>query len=308
MTLLAASPGPFADVRSARFSLAVAHLLLVASCFVDSASEPSTQSDGAVTSEDGTSTSAADDESSSTSSDTTSASETDRGDVTTGETPEDAWSRHTFDLRQQSWSSLALDELWTQSNAPPPGNIAAAVSLTHFDRLLVLTSDSILHERVDGTWITPVPVAERFAETAGLSISGMAHTPQAGGMVDIVTFIDNPTAVFYAMHEDGSVVHDMTMTMTDDTGGGAPQGTGRARWYFEIVDPTQINTDPDWLQWFIAFDDGRLYRFNVGPFEWSSWSITDNPFFGVAAGQPNPNLIHAAYTDHDSSRVHFIGP
>jgi hypothetical protein len=245
--------------------------------------------------------------------DQASAEGTTTGEETGGEATSDeaddseVWSRHTFDMQTQSWTSITLDRLWTEANAPPSRDIAAAVALSHFDRLLVISTDGVLHERVDGLWNTPVLATERFPSLEGLSIAGMTHTPQAAGMVEHVYFIDNPTAVIYAIRPDGEAEHYATVIMEDDPDG-APQETGRAQWYFELVNLSQLGAHPEWLRWFIAFDDDRLYRFDVAAFAWASWPIGENDFFGLVSGQPDPHAVRAAYTDDAAGRVHFITP
>ena len=226
---------------------------------------------------------------------------------TTDSPPAVVWNRYTFDVQAQTWSSIPLDEVWVDPDAPPPRDIAATVSLTHFDRLWVVANDGTFYERLDGAWQSPTPLVDRFPMLQGLSVWSMAHVPgQEDDTIEEVYFIDNPTAVIYEAHENGDVEYSLTATM-EDAPDGAPQATGRARWYFTFADPSGIGTDPDWLQWYVAYDDGNLYEFNAA-FEWSSWPITDNPFFGVAAGQPDPTQIQAAYHDDELGRIHFIGP
>jgi hypothetical protein len=282
--------------------------LSVAGCFADPPIESSTDTHDTNTSGEPTGTN---EDGQASAEGTTTGGQESGSEATTDEADStsdpEVWSRHTFDMQMQSWTAIALDRVWTETNAPPPRDIAAAVSLTHFDRLLVLTTDGVLHERAAGVWAQPVPVTDRFPTLEGLSVAGMTHTPQADDDVEHVYFIDNPMAVVYAMQPNGDVEHYSTVPM-EDAPGGAPQGTGRAQWYFERVDIGQIGQHPEWLRWFIAFDDDRLYRFDVGPFEWASWPLGDNDFFGVAGGQPDPHAVRAAYTDDAAGRVHFIAP
>ena len=225
----------------------------------------------------------------------------------TGEQPDAPWTRHTFDVQTQTWTSIGLDQLWIEPNAPPPYGIVATTSLTHFDRLFVITDDGTFYERRDGTWQTPVALEERFPMLDGISVAAMTHVPgQSDDTVEDLYFIDNPLAVIYLVHEDGTVEYGTTATSQDEPGG-APQGTGRARWAFAVTDPSLIGLDPEWMQWFLAYDDGNLYRFDAG-LEWMSWPLADNPFFGVSNGQPHPPLIEAAYHDDAVGRVHFIAP
>ena len=142
-----------------------------------------------------------------TGADTTSGSDgadsTDAGETSAGIV---SWNRYTLDTETGAWSTTPLDELWQGANAPPPTDIDAAMSLTHFDRLWVLGTDGTFYEQSDGIWLEPVPIATRFPMTAGLQIGAMTHTPgQMDTSSEDVYFIDNPTAVIYTQHANGGL-------------------------------------------------------------------------------------------------------
>ena len=277
---------------------------LLAGCFVDS-NAPTHDEDTTTT---GGPVSVSAEESTSPSEVTAASSSTSDGESETSETTDearDAWHRYTFDVNASTWTTVPLDQIWIEEHAPPPRDIAAAVSLTHFDRLSILSSDGTLYERVDGGWLPPVAAVERFPMLANRSVTGMVHTPLDG--VEEIYFVDNPYAVVYWQHADGSVEYRDTLTMSDAPDG-APQGTGRARWYFATVDLALNQNDPDWIHWTIAFDDDRLYRFAPMSWQWTSWPLADNHIFGVASEQPMPLTIEAAYHDDATGRIHFIGP
>lgn len=244
------------------------------------------------------------DSSASASATSTTTESTGEADTTSG-TP--SWNRYTLDVDAGTWTVTPLDELWTGANAPPPTGISAAVSLTHFDRLWVVTADGTFYEQADGVWSTPVALQERFPMLVGLDVGAMTHTPgQMSTTEEDVYFIDNPTAVIYTQHENGGLDF-VDVAMLQDEPGAAPQGTGRAQWYFAITDPQLIGMSADWLQWYVAYDDGNLWKFNAA-FEWTSWPLTDNDFFTGAPLQPDPTQIEAAYHDDAFGRVHLIGP
>lgn len=229
---------------------------------------------------------------------------TDTGETSAGV---ESWHRYTLDTTTGAWSTTPLDELWQGANAPPPTDIDAAMSLTHFDRLWIVGADGTFYEQADGIWLEPVPIATRFPMTAGLQIGAMTHTPsQMDTSSEDVFFIDNPTAVIYTQHANGGL--DLVQVATlEDEADAAPQGSGRAAWYFAITDPPLAGMDPDWLQWYVAYDDGNLWRFNAA-FEWSSEPIGNNAFLTGGPGEPDPATIEAAYYDDVFERVHFIAP
>ncbi len=221
--------------------------------------------------------------------------------------PAVSWNRYTLDVRGGTWSTTPLDQLWQGANAPPATDIEAAMSLTHFDRLWVVTSDGMFYEQSDGVWQAPVPLAMRFPMTAGLDIGAMTHTPSADDTTsESVFFVDNPVAVIYTQHENGGL--DLVeVAMLEDQADGAPQGSGRALWYVPIIDPLLAGMDEDWLQWFVAYDDGNLWRFNAA-FVWTSAPLGNNQFLTGGLGEPDPDTIAAAYYDDVFERAHFIAP
>ncbi len=232
---------------------------------------------------------------------------------TTGDEPSTStgtpvsWNRYTFDVDNQTWSSTPLSELWSAANAPPSSGISAAVSLTHFDRLWVLANDGTFYERVDGAWVPPTPLAQRFPMTAGMDVGAMVHTPgQMNETQEDVFFVDNPMTVIYVQHENGGLDYIDTV-MLEDERGAAPQASQRVEWYLARTDPTQIGMAADWLVWFVAFDDGNMWTFNAA-FEWNSYPLDDNEFFQGVAGEPDPFTIEAAYYDDAFEQAHFIGP
>lgn len=240
----------------------------------------------------------------------TSAAPSTEGSTDASTTGADAvWHRYTLDVSTGAWTQIALDELWTDPNAPPPSGIAAASSLTHFDRLHVLTDDSMFYEQSDGTWLSPVPLAERFPMAAGANITGMAHTPgQTPGDTssEDILLVDTPLAILYTQQENGGTDFVETRTL-DDVRGGAPQGSVSVRWYFVIADPSGIGSGDIWYQLYSGLEDGDLWRFDNG-FQWAQWPQLDNPFFTGAAGEPDPSTLEAAYHDDAFGRLHFIGP
>ncbi len=226
-------------------------------------------------------------------------------DSTSG--PQESWHRYSLDTVAGTWSVVSLDALWTGANAPPSTGIAAAVSLTHFDRLFVLTEDGVVHEQADGVWQSPEPIARRFPMAAGIDVSSIVHVPgQAADDNEEIFFIATPTAVIYRQFENGGL-ELVEVVEQQDEDGGAPQGTVANDWGLTISDPTGIGSDADWLVWYRAFANGEMWRFNAAA-QWMVFPLEDNPFFGVAAGEPDPLQVRAAYYDDAFERAHFIAP
>ncbi len=218
-----------------------------------------------------------------------------------------SWRRYSLDTVAGTWSQVPLDELWVGANAPPSTGIAAAVSFTHFDRLLVVSDDGVVYEQADGVWQTPEPLARRFPMAGGLDVSAMAHTPsQDSEDYEDVFLVQTPVAVVYRQFENGGLELAQVSDLTDQDGG-APQGTVDNDWTLGIIDPTGLGTDPDWLVWYAAYANGDMWRFNAA-FEWEQYPLADNPFFGVAAGEPEPLEVRAAYYDDTFEIAHFIAP
>ncbi len=221
--------------------------------------------------------------------------------------PDASWHRYTLDVATGVWTQVPLAELWAGANAPPPMGITATVSFTHFDRLFVVSEAGMLYERVDGLWQTPVPVGERFPAADGLAIDTMTHTPgQMGEDQEDIFLVDTPVAVVYTVFDNGGVELAQVADLVDDPEG-APQASVDNVWTFAITDPAGIGTDPNWLQWYMAFANAELWRFNAA-FEWTLFNIFDNDFFTGARGEPDASDIRAAYHDDASGRAHFIAP
>ncbi len=228
------------------------------------------------------------------------------GSTSTGDTAL-SWHRYSLDTTLGTWSQVPLSEIWVGDNAPPPSGITATTSLTHFDRLFVISEDRIVYEQADGVWQTPEPLDRRFPAAAGLDIDAMLHTPgQAGDDVEDIFLVQTPVAVVYSQFENGGIELSQVADLMDQDGG-APQGTVDNVWSIGRADPSGIGSDPDWLVWHQAFSNGDLWRFNAG-FEWLSAPLDDNVYFTGAAGEPDPFTVEAAYYDDAFARAHFIAP
>jgi hypothetical protein len=203
------------------------------------------------------------------------------------------------------WTQTPLDELWTAPNAPPATGIAAAASLTHFDRLLVVSEDGMLYERAQRVWLTPVPIAERFPAAEGIQVTAIAHLPRPETSREGVLLVETPVAVIYDLLENGGVELQEVRDLTD-VDGGAPQGTVANDWALTVSDPSQNGVDPEWLQWFNAYANGQVWKFAA--LAWTQYSVADNPFFDGSAGEPDPLSVRAAYYDDTFERAHIIAP
>lgn len=221
-----------------------------------------------------------------------------------------SWSRYSFNVQDQAWSRVSLEDLWTSPNAPPSSGIAAAVSLTRFDREIVVSEDGGVYEAVNGSWIEPSTLAERFPMAAGLDVGAIYHVPGQGKGADNeedLYLIDNPTTVYVRILESGATTDAMVL-QSEDVRGGPQQASDRTSWILTVSDPALIGKDADWWSVQVAFDDvDRLWRFNAG-FEWTDTPLHDNEFFTGSPAEPNPAGVRAAYYDDAFEIAHFIGP
>ena len=219
---------------------------------------------------------------------------------------ETSWRRYSLDTASGVWSDVSLAQIWTGANAPPSTGIAAAVSFTHFDRLFVVSEDGMVYEQADGVWQTPEPLSTRFPAAGDLQVTAMTHTPgQDADDREEIFFVDAPNAVVYTQFENGGLELAQVATLMDNEGG-APQASVDNDWTLSLADPSGIGEDPDWLQWYGAYGD-ELWLFNAA-FEWTLFSLGDNPFFSGAPGEPDPTSVRAAYYDDGFGRAHFIAP
>lgn len=218
-----------------------------------------------------------------------------------------SWHRYSLDTVSGAWSQVPLSEIWVGANAPPPTGITAATSLTHFDRLLVISNAGVVYEQADGVWQSPEPIARRFPAAAGMNVNAMLHTPgQQSDDREEIFLIETPVAVVYTQFENGGL-ELVQVAEQMDSDGGAPQGTVDNVWSIGRADPAGIGSDPDWLIWHMGFANGELWRFNAA-FAWVSSPLDDNVYFTGAAGEPDPFSVEAAYYDDAFERAHFIAP
>lgn len=240
----------------------------------------------------------------STSDAVTSTGELDGSSSSSGE-PEASWRRYTLETASGSWTEVPLDELWAGSNAPPSSGIAATVSLTHFDRLLVISEDGTFYERADGVWQTPVPVGERFPAAAALEVDAMTHVPNQQGDSEDLYLIDTPVTAVYAVFDNGGVELDRVVEL-EDAEDGPPQASVDNGWVFAVADLGGMGRDPEWLEWYMAFANAEFWRFSA--FQFTLLDFDGGAFFSGAPGEPDPLSAQAAYFDDDTARAHFIGP
>lgn len=218
-----------------------------------------------------------------------------------------SWHRYSLDTTLGTWSQVPLSEIWVGENAPPSTGITATTSLTHFDRLFVISADQIVYEQADGVWQTPEPVSRRFPAAGDLNVDAMVHTPgQISDDVEELFLVETPVAVVYSQFENGGLELGQVADLMDQDGG-APQASVDNVWTIGRADPSGIGSDADWLVWHQAFSNGDLWRFNAA-FEWVSAPLDDNEYFTGAAGEPDPLTVEAAYYDDAFERAHFIAP
>lgn len=249
-----------------------------------------------------------------TAADSTAAATTDPNDTATTDPAttdtgpgEPSLRRHTLNLSTGQWSSAALDDVWTGPNAAPPTGILAAVTMTNFDRLLVLADDGYTYQLVEGQWLAPLVTDEHFAVLAGREVEVVTHVPSPDDpTLETLFLLADHSAVLYDLYDTGSVTFVDDVALIDEPGG-PPHASGRPRWAFTRARPQDFG-QIDWLEWFIAYDDDVLYYADAN----SQWSVAGpidaNDFFGGAAGEPDPRQASATWYEDDTGRLHVLAP
>lgn len=245
-----------------------------------------------------------------TAADTTAGATSDPADTTdatdTGPV-ESPLRRHTLNLSTGQWTVAALDDVWTGSNAAPPTGILAAVTMTNFDRLLVLADDGYTYQLVEGQWLEPLVTDEHFAVLAGREVDAISHVPSPDDpTIETLFLIADHSAVLYDIYDTGNVTFVDDVALIDEPGG-PPHASGRPRWAFTRSRPQDFGRI-DWLEWFFAYDDDVLYHSDAN----SQWSVAGpidaNDFFSGAAGEPDPRQASATWYEDDTARLHVLAP
>lgn len=227
-------------------------------------------------------------------------------DTETGPT-ESPLRRYSLNLATGQWTSVILDEVWTDPQAPPTGGILATASMTHFNRLLVLADDGNTYQQVQGMWLEPVVTEDHFAMLAGRTVDAISHTPNPQDpTIETLFLIADHHAVLYDLSQSGSVSFVDDIPLIDEPDG-PPHASGRPRWAFTRSNPADFG-QLDWLEWFYLYDDDVLYRSNANA-EWADqWDVLNNPFFTGAAGEPDPRMASATWYDDDLARLNVLAP
>jgi hypothetical protein len=228
-----------------------------------------------------------------------------------------SWQLHSFDYFADAWSSVELAKIWTGPNAPPPRGIAAATELMDVDRLMVISDDGTYYVRANGAWQPPRRGGDAWPllPTTVDSVYNLGHTfsvtlNPAAPYEEKLTFVSGSQAYIYrfvynADPAKDAIVFDSQVT-TKDTDGGAPQGSQKSTWNFEIADP-QNPTPEQRAVLYGAYTDGSFWRFNAG-LQWTSMLPADCPLWIGRPGAPDFSTIRAAFYSQGSRSVRLVGP
>jgi hypothetical protein len=228
-----------------------------------------------------------------------------------------SWQLHSFDYFQDAWSSVDLATIWTGPNAPPPRGVAAATELMDVDRLMIIADDGTYYVRANGVWQPPrkggdvwplLPPTVDSIYNVGRKF--FVTLDPAAPYEESITFTSGSQAYIYRFIYDADPAKDAivfnTQATTKDTDGGAPQGTQKNVWNFEIADPQNPKPE-DRAVLYAAYTDGTLWRFDAH-LQWTSMLPADCPVWTGRPGAPDFSTIRAAFYSQGSRSVRLIGP
>lgn len=231
-----------------------------------------------------------------------------------------SWRRYSFDMSTGTWSSAALNSVWTGLNAPPTTGIIAATHLDHFDKLLVIADNGKLYVQEGSVWQSPVNMSARFPELASpTTVAVLGHVP--GGwnevpppqpLIETLTFLDNPLVDYFNYYANNTASHAEHIVISEDGIPPAPpQMTGRAQWSFEIWNKSQIGYADGFSIW-QSYGDGYLYKFTAS-FEWTRYPVEGGPIWAGKPNAPDWATLEAAYFVSNAAYdgkgiIVFIGP
>ncbi|NJK33218.1 MAG: hypothetical protein HC927_12910 [Deltaproteobacteria bacterium] len=190
--------------------------------FVTTVTDEADESGTTDTTESETATESGESESESASDSTdaeSSESETDETETETETgTPDCARRRYTFNLNNQTWSSIPLDADWTGPNAPSCETELLAVEyIEAWSRLIVLGADGMIYRRHEGEWQQPVSTEVILPAVAGKNVTAAIHTPSVEDPSVVTLFLvtDAGEAILYEVSENNSItLIDVVMTET----------------------------------------------------------------------------------------------
>jgi hypothetical protein len=226
------------------------------------------------------------------------------------------WQLHSFDYFADAWSSVELATIWTGPDAPPPRGIAAATELMDVDRLMVISDDGTYYVRANGAWQPSRKGSDVWPLLPATvdSIYNLGHKfyvtlDPAAPNEEKVTFVSGSQAYIYRFIYNADPAKDAivfdSQVPTKDTDGGAPQGSQKSTWNFEVADPQNAKPE-DRAVLYGAYTDGSFWRFNAY-LEWSSMPPADCPLWIGRPGAPDFSTIRAAFYSASRS-VRLVGP
>jgi hypothetical protein len=125
-----------------------------------------------------------------------------------------------------------------------------------------------------------------------------------------ITFVSGSQAYIYRFIYNADPANDAivfdSQVPTKDTDGGAPQGSQKSIWNFEVVDPQNPKPEDRGVL-YGAYTDGSFWRFNAY-LQWTSMLPADCPLWIGRPGAPDFSTIRAAFYSQGSRSARLVGP
>lgn len=310
-----------AGLRSASSWLALGAAVAIPACEYDF-TVPSTGGAGGMRSTTSASTSASTSQASTTSASVASSS--------SGTVPDPLYAyKRAFPLVPAGWTKVPFStEYGTDPNVPKDG-IVAATKLQLQPVLMLLTSDGMVHQRVDDTWSTvaldvlfpPPPGGCKkdndcmgagevgtCSNASAIGVTIMNHVPAISGCGDTsmnegINLLGPTLVSAYVRAPSGAMSFLVQRDYKLDCYLDDYAMQTNFIWDVEIVDPTKgCMADNLFLESYARMTDGLLRYINAGTPKGTNsgeWTDTDptNPLFPTPGQgeQPNPGLVVAAY-------------
>ncbi len=215
---------------------------------------------------------------------------------------------HRLQFPGLTWSSQALGEAWTGTNAPSPCTpIETVINAYDFGHLMVFTSSGQLHLRDNGTWQPPVAANSRFDQLP-VVLDAVYQLPwewasqHGGARRTHITFGHSPTAGFYLYQGQPFTLRDDIVNLPPGQGNEPNRANHRDRWSFERLDPGVPFATFGIL---VSSHDGALYEMDLNT-AWTAWPNPRTHRYFSSSSAPDPNSCVAAWFDMPIQAAYFI--
>lgn len=231
-----------------------------------------------------------------------------------------------FSSTTTAWTRIALSQLWTGANAPPPRGIVAATHTVDQNVTMVFTEDGMFYRQTGTTWATPVLASSLFGDSGAapkfdsININSFVvwhsqvstSTPHS---IQILTKLPNTTtkaAFAYDMTFAGAITFQGSGYVGAESESDAPpqQNTDTA---FGVVDQPAYLGTAGWILFYSQYGDA-VYKWNGGcPSPqtecWTKWTPASTaPFYLPATGAPVPASVVTAYKNASTGTLYILAP